>query len=96
MQERQRIDPAASLDGIDSSTQSRREWLLVLPAAAVAIWNIASAPFLTEYLVEPVRDTMGVDRFVTMFAGCGDGAWCCHARCRVDPSQGGAVGSGSH
>ncbi len=48
----------------ENSWLSARPWLLGVPAALVAMWNIVSAPFLTKYLVEPVRDRLGADRFV--------------------------------
>lgn len=43
-------------------------WVDFVPAALVAAWNVASAPFLTKYVVEPIREALGADQFVTVLA----------------------------
>jgi len=45
---------------------SRRLWWSVLPAALVALWNLASAPFLSELLVKPFRLAVGDQRSVVL------------------------------
>lgn len=58
--------PGAS--GVKSTTQNDFRWLDLLPAASIAAWNIASAPFLNSALMNSIRGALGTDRFVLLFA----------------------------
>lgn len=53
---------------MSTKTEHEVRWLDLLPAVLVAVWNIASAPFLNSELMRVIRRSLGTERFVVVFA----------------------------
>ena len=53
---------------VSSRKHNEFRWIDLLPALLVAGWNIASAPFLNSELMGQIRRSLGVERFIFVFA----------------------------
>lgn len=53
---------------MNSNANQGLRWSDFAPAVVVAVWNVASAPFLNSELMGSIRRSLGTERFVMVFA----------------------------